>query len=165
MNSSKEESIAAEMTIDDATPLMAALLGSPQYSAPREPELALAHRKTYDMTLVCGWEPADRESSAIPAETAACEDTDTRLREALGISQIAFAVLYGPLSNRIDTALKIILFKTQRNPQKDAAAAQQPWQSSCEKCSDPACEKRLFTQLLVTRKIIENQSTIPLLNR
>ena len=165
MNSSKEESIAAEMTIDDATPLMAALLGSPQYSTPRASELALIHRKTYDVTLVCGWEPADTENSASHMEVVECEATDTRLREALSVSQITFAVLYGQASNRTDAALKVILSKTHCNSQKNTATTQHPWQPSCEKCSDPACERHLFTRLLATRQVAENDSVTPLLNR
>ena len=152
MGISKEGSTEADISIDDTAPLMAALLGGVQYNASRQLELALAHRKTYDLTLVCGWEPASTGSSAIHAETTACEATDKRLREALSTNQIAFAVLYGSLSNRVDTAFRIILSKTQCIPQKNAMDERRVWQPSCEKCSDPACEQRIFTRLLASRQ-------------
>ncbi|MDM0036186.1 hypothetical protein QTI33_28895 [Variovorax sp. J22P271] len=72
------------------------------------------------------------------------EQADALLRDALATARRPFAVVHGRGPERLANALRALgLGSTE--PSRGAAA----W--SCDKCSDPACEHRLFTDLLRRR--------------
>jgi hypothetical protein len=72
------------------------------------------------------------------------ERADALLREALAAAQWPFAVVHGRGPERLDSALRALGLGGTQAPRRTAA-----W--SCDKCSDPACEHRLFTDLLRRR--------------
>ena len=93
-------------------------------------------------------------SSADPAHRALRMEADAALRQQLQRLGLPFRVVYGGEAARLDHALLALgLPSPDRDTQQAREAAQfelnrgrTPW--SCEKCSDPACEHRLFTGLL-----------------
>jgi hypothetical protein len=72
------------------------------------------------------------------------ERADALLREALAAAQRPFAVVHGRGPERLASALRALGLGGAQTPARAAA-----W--SCDKCSDPACEHRLFTDLLRRR--------------
>ena len=113
---------------------------------------AIEQQRRYSLTLLMGldlpWVPDGlfRDGPAVRAAT------DNVLRRELQAAGIPFQTLYGPLALRAQQALRAIGTALQRPlTPRDASWEQgrRPW--SCEKCSDPDCEHKLFTQLLQQR--------------
>ena len=105
---------------------------------------ALAAQRRYACTLLMGLD------LPLPAELGAesslqRERTDALLRAALAGAQLPFAVIHGCGGERLANACNAI-------GAGDAGSGRSvaPW--SCDKCSDPACEHRLFTDLLGRRR-------------
>jgi hypothetical protein len=84
---------------------------------------------------------------------------DSLLRQALGLAQVPFKIVYGRELQRLNNAL-IALGLTEFN----TAAWQDRERSQfkinggrdtwvCNDCSDPACEHKLFTRLLGKRTV------------
>ena len=113
---------------------------------------AIEQQRRYSLTLLMGldlpWVPDGlfRDGPAVRAAT------DAVLRRELQAASIPFQTLYGPLALRVQQALRAIGSALQRPLTAQEPAWEQgrrPW--NCEKCSDPDCEHRLFTQLLQQR--------------
>ena len=113
---------------------------------------AIEQQRRYCLTLLMGldlpWVPDGlfRDGPALRAAT------DAVLRRELQAAGVPFQTLYGPLELRVQQALRAIGSALQRPLTPQSAAWEQgrrPW--NCEKCSDPDCEHRLFTQLLQQR--------------
>lgn len=109
--------------------------------------LLQASSSSPDLILLMG---LDQAEAASPDETPRRMQVDARLREALQQSGSAYTVLYGGNEQRAAQALRL----TRRHasqpasaPDSDAQAASR-WVWVCDKCSDPACEQRLFTDKL-----------------
>lgn len=95
------------------------------------PPLLPAHAQRYDFTLLMGLDlPA--------AVSAAQQSTDALLRAALQQGNINYGVVYGQQEQRLRNALRLITPEPELQPR---------WTRTCEKCSDPDCEHRLFTAL------------------
>lgn len=121
--------------------------------------------------IVCAHSPDDYPGAALtllmgldlpctPQETQLRETADARLRAALASAGMAYQVVYGDGERRVENALKAIKsiasdahkLGAEAEFDSDAFASrrrQRAW--SCEKCSDPVCEHRLFTSLLAQR--------------
>ena len=83
------------------------------------------------------------------------EQVDALVRSHLQSAQVPFQVVYGEGEQRLHSALGALVaagvlppHMAKRAPGGDTRRA---WQWNCEKCSDPACEHRLFTQLREAR--------------
>lgn len=78
------------------------------------------------------------------------EAADARLRTLLQRAQVRYHVVYGTGPQRLHAALLaleaagVLPPGTAPRPSEDGARR---WTWACEKCSDPDCEHRLFTQL------------------
>jgi nicotinamide riboside kinase len=93
------------------------------------------------------------------------EPVDAMVRAALERAGISYAVVYGSGDQRLANAWNALNLAA---PAGDAPAAlhrpgstsvadgrgnaQEAWRLACEKCSDPVCEHRLFTDLLARRR-------------
>lgn len=113
---------------------------------------AIEQQRHYGLNLLMGldlpWVPDGlfRDGPAVRAAT------DTVLRRELQAVGIPFQTLYGPLALRVQQALRAIGTALQRPLTTQDIRWEQgrrPW--NCEKCSDPDCEHKLFTQLLQQR--------------
>jgi hypothetical protein len=77
------------------------------------------------------------------------EPEDARIRERLQSAGVAYQVVYGSGAQRLRSALLAldaagVLPAGLVQRQEEGGAG---WTWVCEKCSDPACEHRLFTRL------------------
>lgn len=127
-------------------PALLAILSS---GLPADPGVLLGiaheHQRHYDLTLLTGLD--------LPGDAASPESNevfDAALRLMLDGAGIAYQVIYGRGAQRTLNALKLV-----RRPDEPADRVMAPepsssgkWVWSCETCSDPVCEHRLFTDKL-----------------
>lgn len=110
---------------------------------------ALAEQRRFGLTLLMGldlpWQP-----DGLFRESVAVRDAiDNRLRDELQAARIPFQTIYGTGPARLHQALRCIGSRLGRPlvpSDPDWSEGRVPW--NCEKCSDPACEHRLFTRLV-----------------
>lgn len=94
----------------------------------------------HDLTLLLAPNPSDN-----PADAA----TDAQLRSALLQAGVAFQIVHGQDAVRVQQALRAIGNQIGRSlVNEDPALAEGRGRWSCDNCSDPDCEHRLFTGLL-----------------
>jgi nicotinamide riboside kinase len=81
------------------------------------------------------------------------EPVDARVRAALGKANLPFTVVHGRGTERLANAWNAINSIAERAGSADGAdtSAKSTWTWPCEKCSDPACETRLFSDLIAQR--------------
>jgi nicotinamide riboside kinase len=131
-----------DVVIADTTALMAAVYAALLYPGSEFFRFAIGRLRGYDRVLLTGldlpWVPDGLHRSA-PSRDA----VDAQLRDVLGREAIAYRVVYGRGPQRLAGALAAI--DTQLAPELPEAN-RRAW--SCEKCSDPDCEHKLFTSLL-----------------
>lgn len=142
----------AEIVIADTTPLMTAIYSDLLFSDETLYDFALDHQRLYDATLVTGLDLPWTADGLQRDGPQVREPVDTLLRAALARSGLRWQVIYGSGVTRVDNALNAIL-KIANNIYPAPGSGQKTlnlstWNWSCEKCSDPACEHRLFTGLL-----------------
>jgi hypothetical protein len=101
---------------------------------------APAEQHRYDLTLLLALAPSEGPNG---------EAADALLRDALQSAGIAFQIVFGQGAERAKHALRAIGSAMGRTLVRDDPAlitGRGPW--SCDNCSDPDCEHRLFTGLL-----------------
>ena len=115
------------------------------------PELA-----SHDLILLMG---LDIGSTARLAQEAA----DQQIRAALAHANIAYPVIYGLGEERLHHAIQACKSLLKQDTQLSETTMAAPpasveagkkarqWVWMCEKCSDPACEHRLLSDLLASR--------------
>lgn len=89
-----------------------------------------------------------------PVDPGAREREDSRLRQRLHALDLPYRVVYGAGRARLTNGLlalglavpDVSVQQTRIDAQFELNRGRTPW--SCEKCSDPACEHKLFTGLL-----------------
>jgi nicotinamide riboside kinase len=141
----------AAIVIADTTALMVAIYAGMLYEDGELFRFAVARQKAYDATLVTGldiaWVPDGLQRDAAHAR----EDVDALVRSQLEQACVPYQVVYGQGPQRLRSALQALAAAgaLPAGPQEppNQGAARGNWVWSCDKCSDPACEHRLFTQL------------------
>lgn len=140
----RADAASAPVVIADTTPLMTAVYSELLFGDRSLYAFALAHQQRYDLTLVTGldlpWVPdgLQRDGPQVRAPV------DALVRTALASAGIGFRVVYGSGEQRVLNALAAI--EAQAAP--PVPRTSRPWTWVCDKCSDPACEHRLFTARL-----------------
>ena len=142
----------ADVVVADTTALMVAVYAGMLFEDGELYRFAMDRQRRYHATLVTGldlpWVPDGLHRDA----TQPREDVDTLVRSMLQRAGIGYQVVYGQGSQRLQSALAALrpigLLPAGRHPPEDAG---KPWAWNCEKCSDPACEHRLFTRLTKQR--------------
>ena len=138
----RADASTSEVLVADTGPLMIAVYSDMLFGDSSIYDMALAHQRSYDVTLVTGidlpW-VADGLRDGPHAQAP----TDRLLRAALARGNINYKVIYGSGPERLRNALMAI--DASINP-REQQACDLNW--SCDKCSDPECEHRLFTGLL-----------------
>ena len=138
-----------DVVLADTTALMVATYSALYFEDRSLLAPALAAQRTYDLTLLMGldlpWVPDGlfRDSPAVR------DATDALLRRELQNAGIAFQTVYGQGEARLQQALRAVggvLGRPLVKQDPALATGLRPW--SCENCSDPDCEHRLFTGLL-----------------
>jgi nicotinamide riboside kinase len=143
---------AVDFVIADTTPLMTAIYSHLLFRDESLYAFALAHQQIYDATLVTGLDLSWQADGLQRDGPHVREPVDAMLRAALFRSGMTWQVVYGAGVTRRVKAMNAI-FSIANHDQntlgKDPETLKTGvWAWSCEKCSDPACEHRLFTGLL-----------------
>ncbi len=123
---------------------------------------ALAQQSRFDHSLLLGLDLAPSTSARQPQNIHERRRMDTLLRRSLTQAGVPFQVIYGNGNERLAqalTALSVLSVLSVSQPPEaklETAAAQtpsprQPWVWACDKCSDPVCEHRLLSDLLLNR--------------
>jgi nicotinamide riboside kinase len=146
----------ADVVIADTTALMVAIYAGMLFEDGALLRFAIERQQGYDATLVTGldlpWVPDGLHRSAAPDR----EPVDALVRALLQRAGLRYQVVYGAGAQRTAAALVALkaagalpagLLPEDAQP----AAAARRWTWACEKCSDPECEHRLFTQLRASR--------------
>ena len=139
---------SADIVIADTTALMVAIYAGMLFEDGELYRFAIERQRTCDATLVAGLDlpwVADglHRDAAHPRE-----DVDALVRSLLQRAGIGFQVVYGQGDLRVQGAVAALRASGVLPPAGgDAAEAGRPWVWNCDKCSDPACEHRLFTRL------------------
>lgn len=109
-------------------------------------DAALAELRGPAITLLMGL-----DLPAAPAEASRREACDARLRDVLGRAGIAYAVIHGRGTERLAAAWRAILARAEAagDASDTGGSALHAW--TCDRCSDPGCEHRLFSDLLARR--------------
>jgi nicotinamide riboside kinase len=145
---------SADIIIADTTALMVAIYAGMLFEDGELFRFAIERQRSYDATLVTGLDlpwVADglHRDAAHPRE-----DVDALLRSLLQSAGIGYQVVYGPGGQRLQGALSALRGRgvlPPASPAGEPADAGRPWVWNCDKCSDPACEHRLFTRLAKNR--------------
>ena len=136
--------VAPDVVIADTTPLMVAVYSEMLFADPSLHAMAQAHQRGYEVTLLTGLDIPWVADGLQRDGPHVREPVDARVRAALAQAGAGFRVVYGRGETRLRNALAAV----------DAAWADRPASATaalsgrCEKCSDPDCEHRLFSDLL-----------------
>ena len=134
---------AAALVLCDSTPLLSAVYSDVRFGDRSLYASAVAQQRSFGLTLLTGldlpWvaDGIQRDGVAVRAQV------DSRLREVLLHHGIAFSTVYGRGEARTQNALQAISYALGM-PRTGGSN----WRWPCETCSDPACERRLFSALL-----------------
>ncbi len=134
------------IVIADTTALMTAVYSEYVFNDHSLYPLALAQQRTITMTLVAGLD-VPWQADGIQRDGAHVRpQVDQLLRKVLDTAQIPYQVVYGlgdmRLQNTMDNIAACASFHWAT-----ASKPSQKWVWTCDKCSDPECEHKLFTQL------------------
>ena len=133
------------VVLSDTAPLMTAVYSDVVLGDSSLYAQAVAHHRAFGLTLVTAldlpWvaDGLQRDGMAMRAQV------NQRLREVLEHYSIGFSMVYGTGKARTHNALQVIRYALGA-PRPDSPRSN--WKWPCEKCSDPECEHRLFSDLL-----------------
>ena len=150
---------AAGVVVADTTALMTAVYSELLFGDTSLHADALAAQARYAITLLTA---LDIPWIADPLRDGdhAREPTDALVRAALTGARLSFAVVHGTGSERLSSAWNAInsIAGSEGRPRARGRFDSKPasWSWPCEKCSDPECEHRLFSDLIGRR---DNPST------
>jgi nicotinamide riboside kinase len=136
----------ADVVIADTTALMVAIYSGMAFEDGELLRFALERQRGYDVTLLCALDlpwVADGLQRVGPEVRDA---VDAQIREALARARIPYRMVYGSGDERLRNALVAIDSASPEDERANGSARRWTW--SCDKCSDPECEHRLFSLLL-----------------
>jgi nicotinamide riboside kinase len=135
--------------VADTTALMTAIYSDLLFNDNSLYAAALEHQHTYDLTLVTSTDLpwiADGFQRDGPAMRTAVDRT---LRAVLQAQHIDHSVIYGSGEHRVQRALESVAHHQKKPLSRSVHDTE--WRWSCDSCSDPGCEYRLFSRLLSDR--------------
>lgn len=117
---------------------------------------ALQRQRTVDLTLLTGLDLPWQPDGLLRDSPQVREAIDRRLRQALQGAGLPFSPVYGRGPQRLAQALRAVqgrLGETLARPlvDRDEVLEQGSGRWSCDNCSDPECEHRLFSSLVRQR--------------
>lgn len=137
-----EAAARTEIVVADTTAVMVAIYSAMLFKDHSLYRFALEQQRGYDVTLVTGLDIPWVADGLQRDGPHVREPIDAQVRAVLAEAGVPFRVVYGSGPQRVANALAAIdASLRERSPQRD-------WAWSCDKCSDPECEHRLFTGLL-----------------
>lgn len=137
-----------DIVIADTTALMVAIYSAMLFEDGTLYRFALERQRTYQATLVTGLDLPWVADGLQRDGPHVREPVNRLVREGLHQAQVPYQVVYGAGPGRLAGALHALAgLGIQAGPGPDRGRDGRPWAWSCEKCSDPECEHRLFTGL------------------
>ncbi len=136
----------AQVVVTDTTAVMVAIYSAMLFADGTLYRFALERQRGYDLTLVTGLDIPWVADGLQRDGPHVREPVDALVRDALQQAGVAYRVVYGSGDDRLRSALAPVLQLLGQAPTGDPSAASWTW--SCDKCSDPDCEHRLFRRLL-----------------
>ncbi len=142
-----------DLVIADTSALMVAVYSERYFADASLLPNALAEQSRYPLNLLMGldlpWTPDGlfRDGPAIR------DATDASLRRALDAARLPYQTIYGQQDARLQQALRAVgrwLGRDLLPTDKALTDGRVPWR--CDNCSDPDCERRLFTGLVGARQ-------------
>ena len=140
------------VVVADTTALMVAAYSELYFNDRSLYPAALAQQRRYSLSLLMGLDLPWVADGLFRDSPAVREATDTALRRELHAAGIPFHTVYGQGDARLQQALRVIgplLGETLVANDRSLSEGRVAW--NCEKCSDPACEHRLFSQLIAKK--------------
>ncbi len=137
----------ADWLIADTTPLITAVYSELLFGDRSLYPKALALQQGFDLSLLTGTDLpwiADGFQRGGAAQRA---PFDALLRNTLCSAKLPFRVIYGNRPERLRNALACLAPLDPAQPSNDDQQPGARWRWTCEKCGDPDCERRLFTEL------------------
>lgn len=141
---------ASDIVIADTTAVMVAIYSAMLFKDGTLYQFALQRQRGYHATLVTGLDIPWVADGLQRDGPHVREPVDQLVRAALQQAQVPYQVVYGSGPQRLASALDalaaagVVTARADRVP----AGAAEPWVWTCDKCSDPQCEHRLFRRLL-----------------
>jgi nicotinamide riboside kinase len=145
-----EAAAAHDIAICDTSSLMAAVYSAMLFEDGSLYRFALERQRSYDVTLVTGLDLPWVADGLFRDGDHVRGPVDALVREALAKAGVDFRVVYGSGAERLHNALYAIDSIAARASGVRPAGRfglKSGWKWSCDKCSDPECEHRLFTGL------------------
>jgi nicotinamide riboside kinase len=143
-----EASARAEIVVADTTALMVAIYAGMLFEDGELLRFAMERQQRYDATLVTGLDLPWVADGLQRDATQPREEVDALVRSLLQRAQLPFQVVYGQGPQRLASALQAVVSAGVLPPEvvdrREDGDARRAWVWVCEKCSDPACEHRLF---------------------
>ncbi|HSI59742.1 MAG TPA: ATP-binding protein [Ideonella sp.] len=143
-----EAAATHDVVIADTTALMVAIYSAMLFEDGTLYQFALERQRGYDITLLTGLDLPWVADGLQRDGPHVREPVDALVREALARANIPYRTVYGQGGERLQNALAAIAAAGDRQAPAGASA----WVWTCDKCSDPECEHRLFTSLVAGRK-------------
>lgn len=140
------------VVIADTSPLLIAAYSEHYFNDFSLYEQGVTWQRRAGLTLLMGLDLPWVADGLFRDSAGARDAIDAALRRQLHAHQLPFQTIYGRGDARTRQALRAIGAALGQSLAPDDAAwplGRRPW--NCEKCSDPDCEHRLFTQLLQQR--------------
>lgn len=143
--------------VADTTPLMTAVYSDLLFGDRSLYGMALEHQRHYHLTLLTGLDLPWVADGLQRDGPQVREPVDALVRAALTRAGIAFHTVYGQGEARLMQAFSALPDTSNLIANYQDSTGTQPrfhsknvssWSWPCDKCSDPACEHRLFTDLI-----------------
>jgi nicotinamide riboside kinase len=139
---------AADIVIADTTAVMVAIYSAMLFEDGTLYRFALERQRGYHATLLTGLDLPWVADGLQRDGPHVREPVDAMVREALATAGVPFRTVYGQGPERLASALAALAPALPGGiGETGAAPFARPWVWTCDKCSDPDCEHRLFTSL------------------
>ena len=139
------------VVVADTTALMTAVYSDMLFDDRALYPDALAAQAGYTMTLLTALDLPWVADGLQRDGPHVREPVDALVRAALARAGISYAVVHGRGPERLASAWTALNLASDAEAAVAHRSAGEAWGWSCEKCSDPVCEHRLFTDLLSRR--------------
>lgn len=142
------------VAVADTTALMTAVYSDMLFDDASLYADALAAQRSYALTLLTALDLPWVADGLQRDGPHVREPVDALVRAALRRGGISYAVVHGRGDERLSnawTALNLAAMAEAAASLPPVDDAKDGWRWSCEKCSDPTCEHRLFSDLLAQR--------------
>lgn len=144
-----EAAAGADIVIADTTAVMIAIYSAMLFEDGTLYRFALERQRGYHVNLLTGLDLPWVADGLQRDGPHVREPVDALVREALARAGVSYRTVYGHGPDRLANALAAIApaLPGDRAPDARPQAGARPWVWTCDKCSDPDCEHRLFTSL------------------